>query len=79
MTVQALGHRQIRMTSWDGDHPVQGDFLRTPAGTCYRIVDWRRTRPGSKSAAVAIVQRLDHDAVTEDQEGVFMFQWNPRR
>lgn len=67
------------MTRWEGVHPVEGDFLMTPAGTPYRIVEWRRTRPGSKSVAVASVIRLEKGAVDPLQEGVFAFSWNPRR
>jgi hypothetical protein len=70
MTRQPGTRCTLRASTWDGPPPEPGDFLRTKAGTCYQINEWRPSRPGSKTAGVLHVTRLEHDAVTADQPGV---------
>jgi hypothetical protein len=61
---------------WDGELPVPGDFLRTRAGSCYRIDE---VRPGRvKRVGSLRCTRLEHDAVAEGDDGVWMWYWNPR-
>lgn len=55
-----------------------GDFLRTQAGTCYRIDEIRPCRPDAKALAVLICTRLGKDAVELDDQGVHLWTWRPR-
>lgn len=56
---------------WDGDRPVEGDFLRTAAGSCYRIDEAHAHR--------FVCTRLDRDAVQLGGPGVWAWTWKPRR
>jgi hypothetical protein len=58
--------------------PDEGDFLRTPAGSCYRIDEVRPTRPGSKAIAMFVCTRLEREAVEFDQEGVWCWEFDSR-
>lgn len=62
---------------WDGPLPVEGDFLLTRAGSCYRIdrVVEGRVKPVSRLECT----RLEKNAVAEGEPGVFMWGWWPRR
>jgi hypothetical protein len=68
----------LRVEWWDGPLPVEGDFLRTPAGSCYRIVEFVRARPGSKSLGRLICERLERDAVQVGEPGVFKWTFAVR-
>jgi hypothetical protein len=61
----------MRCEWWDGPLPEPGDFLRTEAGSCYLIDDWRPARPGSQSLGTFVCVRLERDAVAASQEGVY--------
>lgn len=60
----------LTVNHWDGERPVDGDFLRTSTGRCYRIdeVDGRRLR----------CTVLDDDAVQFGAEGVWRWVWGKR-
>lgn len=68
----------MRCTHWDGELPDPGDFLRTAAGSCYRIDEWRPARDGSMSLGTFVCTRLERDAVQEGEPGVFAWEFNPR-
>lgn len=68
----------MRCEWWDGPLPVQGDFLRTPAGSCYLIRDWRPARAGSKSLGTFVCERLEKDAVRFGEPGVFAWEFARR-
>jgi hypothetical protein len=70
---------ELRALYWEGPLPVEGDFLRTPRGSCYLIEGVRRTRPGSRSHAVFTVAKLDRDAVSDGAPGVHRWTFAPRR
>lgn len=61
---------RLRISYWDGERPVAGDFLRTPSGTCYRI---DRALP-----SVFEVTRLGKDAVQFGEPGVFTWVFDKR-
>lgn len=67
--------------TWHGgdlaEPPGVGDFLRTRAGSCYRI-DSARTVGGDRHRFMFRVTRLERDAVQPGQPGVFDLYWNPR-
>lgn len=63
---------------WDGELPVEGDFLITAAGSCYRIDEWRPSRPGSRRRGTFVCTRLEKNAVEVGQEGVFEIRWANR-
>lgn len=63
---------------WHGELPVEGDFLRTRAGSCYKIEEWRPSRPGSRRLGTFVCTRLEKDAVELGQEGVFEIVWANR-
>lgn len=56
-----------------------GDFLRTEAGSCYLIDEWRPAREGSKSLGAFICTRLGKDAVQFGDPGVHEWIWAARR
>lgn len=69
----------MRAYYWDSADPVEGDFLRTDAGSCYRIDKVHHvTRPDSVTRFVLTCMRLDHDAVAEGAPGVHRWAFNPR-
>lgn len=69
----------MRASWWDGELPEEGDFLRTQAGSCYLIEEWRPARPGSRSLGVFVCTRLEHNAVQEGDPGVFEWAfWSAR-
>ncbi len=67
----------LRMYRWAGPPPVEGDFLRTRAGSCYLIDEVRESR-SAHIAHVLRVTRLGKDAVCFGQEGVSLLQWMRR-
>lgn len=71
---------RLRCEWWwaDEDFPEPGDFLRTHAGSCYRIDEWRPAREGSKSLGVFVCTRLEQDAVAEGDEGVYAWEFKRR-
>jgi hypothetical protein len=66
----------LRVNHWDGDFPVEGDFIRTTAGSCYLIDALKITRDGRLYWLRCT--KLEHDAVAEDAEGVHLWGWSPR-
>jgi hypothetical protein len=58
--------------------PVEGDFIRTTAGSCYLIERARRSRTRPERVHLDVI-RLDRDAVDEGQDGVWPLHWYPRR
>lgn len=60
----------------DGE-PVPGDFVRTDAGSCYRI-DAVRPSPTRPGRFYLSVMRLEHDAVQPQQDGVWPLRWYRR-
>lgn len=56
---------------WDGPGPEEGDFLRTPAGSCYQIE--------RISGRTLHCVRLGRDAVALGEPGVWLWHWGPRR
>jgi hypothetical protein len=63
---------------WSGERPVEGDFLRTGTGRCYRIdfVRWRQR--GAQVRGTLRCTVLEDDAVQAGQPGVFEWVWNRR-
>lgn len=61
----------LTVARWDGEPAVEGDFLRTRTGRCYRIdrVEGRRL----------VCTVLEKDAVREGEPGVWEWAWSPRR
>lgn len=57
---------------------LAGDFVRTAAGSCYRV-DAVRQSPSRRDRWLLNVTRLGRDAVEADAEGVHVFYWHPRR
>lgn len=68
----------LRMNHWEGDPPVEGDFLRTRAGTCYQINEIHPSR-SPRIIYRLRVTRLGKDAVQFGDPGVTMLVWGPRR
>lgn len=66
---------------WGAGNPADAvdDFLRTEAGSCYRILEWRPAKAGSKTLGRFIVERLGQDAVQFGEPGVIEWIWSPRR
>jgi hypothetical protein len=60
----------LHFKTWAGKPPEDGDFLRTPAGSCYRI-----DRVRGKTLHCT---RLEHDAVRIGDPGVHWWVWNAR-
>lgn len=62
----------LRAYEWEGPEPVEGDFLRTDAGSCYRIDAIRIPDPARVVATkyVLTCTRLDKDAVQFGEPGV---------
>jgi hypothetical protein len=60
----------LTVNAWEGDRPVEGDFLRTGTGRCYRIDEVRGRR--------LMVTVLENDAVQLGQDGVFEWRWTAR-
>lgn len=68
----------LRCYHWDGpDPPVEGDFLRTDASSCYRIESIRES-DYDHIAYVLTVTRLGKDAVQFDDPGVSRWVWAKR-
>lgn len=70
----------VRLTvNWyEGEVPVEGDFLRTDSGRCYRIDEFRARRPGSVTLGVFRCTVLEDDAVQFGDPGVFRWQFARR-
>lgn len=68
---------KLRCYHSDGPPPVEGDFLRTRTGTCYRIDRVRESTSGHV-AYVFTVTRLGKDAVQFDAPGVCEWIWAKR-
>lgn len=58
--------------------PVEGDFWRSEAGSCY-LIEAVRPSPSDPFKVNYTVTRLGKNAVEEGAEGVWIFQWNRRR
>jgi hypothetical protein len=69
---------RLRCEFWRDVMPGEGDFLRTAAGSCYRIEEWRPARAGSKSLGVFVCTRLEKDAVQFGEPGVFVWAFARR-
>jgi hypothetical protein len=63
---------------WDGLVPEGGDFLRTRAGSCYQVLEFRPSRAGSKSRGRLRCVKLDRDAVLDGQPGVWRWEFSSR-
>lgn len=61
---------ELRMDWWEGAQPVEGDFLRTGAGSCYRI-----DRIAGRTLHCT---RLERDAVALGEPGVWRWSWSRR-
>lgn len=57
--------------------PEPGDFIRTDAGTCYRV-DEVRPSPTRPSRSYLSVTRLEHDSVRVGEPGVWPLFWYRR-
>jgi hypothetical protein len=57
--------------------PVAGDFLRSPAGSCYLIEDVRPS-PTIRGRAYLTVTKLERDAVQFGEPGVWPIHWHKR-
>jgi hypothetical protein len=68
----------LRCESWDGELPEDGDFLRTRAGSCYLIREWRPARAGSKSLGTFVCERLPRGSVQFGEPGVHGWQFARR-
>lgn len=56
---------------------VEGDFIRTRAGSCYRVLSAYRS--AGRGVWKLHVVRLDREAVQEGDEGVHLLVWWSRR
>lgn len=72
----------LTLNSWGGDDPpgehLEGDFFRTRSGSCYRIVEWRPSRPGSRSLGRFRCVKLEQDAVQDGEPGVWRWEFGKR-
>lgn len=69
---------ELHVNEWTDEWPEEGDFLRTDAGSCYRVLEFRPARFGSAHIGHFHVMRLEKDAVQFGQPGVFRWAWAPR-
>jgi hypothetical protein len=67
----------LRMYAWEGSPPVEGDLLRTRAGSCYRIEEVKPSRSPNVLYSLRVM-RLGKDAVQFGQDGVRELYWLPR-
>lgn len=67
----------LRAYWWEDPAPVEGDFLRTAAGSCYRIEEICDSR-SEHIAHVLICTRLGKDAVQLGDPGVREWVWASR-
>lgn len=56
---------------------VAGDMIATPAGSCYLVVDARRS-PSRPERMNLVCERLPKDACQIGDEGVWPLYWYPR-
>ena len=73
--------QKTRLTSWDGPLPERGEYLQTPAGSTYRVLEVRPVvKPDAKSVAVLKIWRLDPDELEHlpPSAVVHGFAWNSR-
>jgi hypothetical protein len=69
---------KITWDTWDGEAgPDEGDFLLTPRGTSYRVISSRRS-PSIRGRHYLTTEKLDQDAVSPGDPGVWCFEWTPR-
>lgn len=69
----------LRAYRWDGPDPVEGDFLRTAAGSCYRIDSAKRAGPRAvRTLWVLRCTRLGKDAVQFGEPGVSRWEFASR-
>lgn len=68
----------LRAHHWVGELAVEGDFLRTRNGSCYRILEVREGTGAGGVVANFKVERLDREAVEFGEPGVFEWRWNRR-
>lgn len=57
--------------------PHEGDFIRTPTGTCYQVLEARRS-PSRPNRVNLKVMRLEKGAVEFGEPGVWPLYWHPR-
>lgn len=73
----------LRVYAWEEGEPLEGDFLRTDAGSCYRIESVRVPDPARATVTkyVLTCMRLGKDAVQFGEPGVsrWVFQRRPPR
>lgn len=62
---------KLTVLAFDGELPEPGDFLRTAAGSCYQVQEFKPSRPGSKSLGRFVCMKLERDAVDRGDPGVF--------
>jgi len=68
----------LTVNSWDGERPVEGDFLRTETGRCYRIEFIRWRQRGARTVATFRCRVLEDDAVRFGEPGVWGWAWASR-
>lgn len=56
---------------------VAGDLVATPAGSCYLVIDARRS-PSRPQRMNLLVERLPRDSARIGEEGVWPLYWYPR-
>ena len=79
MAIQRPGtETTLYVNTWEDEWPVEGDFLRTDAGSCYRVLEVRGAKFGSAHIGSFRVLRLDKDAVQFGQPGVYRWAFAPR-
>jgi hypothetical protein len=61
----------------DGSTPQEGDFFRTNGGSCY-LIEQRRESRSAHILAVFVCTRLENNAVSFDEEGVWLWRWASR-
>lgn len=70
--------RRMTLTSWIGELPRAGEYMRSSGGSIYRITDVRPTRAGAKSLARLLVHKLARGTSLPVEDVVHSFAWNKR-
>ncbi len=76
--------RKLRVTHWDGRPPKPGEWLAVQgprARSAFKVLAWRKTRPGDAIVAVVTVERHGKGMLDDLPDGTFVhpWQWDKRK
>lgn len=69
---------EVLLSVSHGELPPVDDLLITGTGRCYRVLESKASRPGSKRVGVLRCLVLDRDAVRLGEDGVWAWQFDAR-